>query len=141
MCAITNCRSYVPAPTNSRLMALVPVISRNAFTLAQMAEEGPYRKKRAPKKKHMFGKPLMRGIVLKTLIRKPKKPNSANRKCVKVRLSVNGKEVIAHVPGEGHNLQEHNMVMLRGGRTQDLIGVKYKVVRGALDCAPIAKKT
>lgn len=80
----------------------------------------------------------MKAIVLKTLIRKPKKPNSANRKCVRVRLS-NGKEVVAHVPGEGHNLQEHNIVLICGGRTQDLIGVKHKVVRGKYDCAAVQK--
>ncbi|VDD81357.1 unnamed protein product [Mesocestoides corti] len=105
--------------------------------MAEMALYGPFRKKRAPNK-HMDGKPFMKGIVLKTLIRKPKKPNSANRKCVKVRLS-NGREVIAYVPGEGHNLQEHNIVLVRGGRCQDLIGVKHKIVRGKFDCAPVHK--
>ncbi|CAF3403275.1 unnamed protein product [Rotaria sp. Silwood1] len=71
-----------------------------------------------PKSK-MDEQPTMRGIVLKTLIRKPRKPNSANRKCCRVRLA-NGVEVIAHIPGEGHNLQEHHSVLIRGGRTKDL---------------------
>ncbi|VUZ44640.1 unnamed protein product [Hymenolepis diminuta] len=112
---------------------------RTYKTIAEMALYGPFRKKRSPNK-HMDGKPFMKGIVLKTLIRKPKKPNSANRKCVKVRLS-NGREVVAYVPGEGHNLQEHNMVLVRGGRCQDLIGVKHKIVRGKFDCAPVLKSS
>ncbi|CDS37711.1 mitochondrial ribosomal protein S12 [Echinococcus multilocularis] len=115
-----------------------PVLPVRAYkSIVQMALCGPFRKKRPPNK-HMDGKPFMKGIVLKTLIRKPKKPNSANRKCVKVRLS-NGREVVAYVPGEGHNLQEHNIVLVRGGRCQDLIGVKHKIVRGKFDCAPVHK--
>ncbi|CAF0932719.1 unnamed protein product [Rotaria sp. Silwood1] len=93
-----------------------------------------------PKSK-MDEQPTMRGIVLKTLIRKPRKPNSANRKCCRVRLA-NGVEVIAHIPGEGHNLQEHHSVLIRGGRTKDLPGVHYKVVRGKLDCnLPVKRQT
>ncbi|CAF0827606.1 unnamed protein product [Adineta ricciae] len=93
-----------------------------------------------PKSK-MDEQPTMRGIVLKTLIRKPRKPNSANRKCCRVRLA-NGLEVIAHIPGEGHNLQEHHSVLVRGGRTKDLPGVHYKVVRGKLDCnMPVKRQT
>ncbi|CAF0783010.1 unnamed protein product [Adineta steineri] len=93
-----------------------------------------------PKSK-MDEQPTMRGIVLKTLIRKPRKPNSANRKCCRVRLA-NGLEIIAHIPGEGHNLQEHHSVLVRGGRTKDLPGVHYKVVRGKLDCnLPVKRQT
>ncbi|GAV07232.1 hypothetical protein RvY_17098 [Ramazzottius varieornatus] len=88
----------------------------------------------------LVGKPQCKAVVLKTMIKKPKKPNSANRRCVRVRLST-GKEATAHVPGEGHNLQEHSVVLVQNGRTQDLIGVKLKVVRGKLDCAPVKKKT
>lgn len=128
------CRSSVfSSPVRSPLNAL----ASGFHTIAEMAALGPFRKKRSPNK-HMDSKPFMKGIVLKTLIRKPKKPNSANRKCVKVRLS-NGREVIAYVPGEGHNLQEHNLILIRGGRCQDLIGVKHKVVRGKFDCAPVHK--
>uniref|UniRef100_A0AAY5ESK6 Small ribosomal subunit protein uS12m n=1 Tax=Electrophorus electricus TaxID=8005 RepID=A0AAY5ESK6_ELEEL len=86
-----------------------------------------------------FGRPQLKGRVLKTLIRKPKKPNSANRKCARVRLS-NGKEAVVFIPGEGHNLQEHNVVLIQGGRTQDLPGVKLTVVRGKYDCAHVVKK-
>jgi small subunit ribosomal protein S12 len=88
----------------------------------------------------LSGKPFAKGVVLKTIIKKPKKPNSANRRCVRVRLP-GGKEYVAHVPGEGHNLQEHSIVLVRNGRTQDLIGVKLKVVRGKYDCAKVKKRT
>lgn len=79
-------------------------------------------------------RPQIRGIVLKTLIKKPKKPNSANRKCVYVRLS-NGKEVTAFVPGIGHNLQEHANVLIKWQRVKDVPGLKYRVIRGVYDCA------
>ena len=98
----------------------------------QIIRHGPV--KRKPKARGpMSGRPQMKGIVLQLLIRKPKKPNSANRKCCRVRLS-NGKEMIAFIPGEGHTLQEHNVVLVEGGRTRDLPGVKVKVVRGKYDC-------
>jgi small subunit ribosomal protein S12 len=87
----------------------------------------------------MDGRPQMKGIVLKVLIKKPKKPNSANRKCVRVRLS-NGKEVTAYIPLEGHTLQEHHAVLIRGGRTKDIPGLKHKVIRGKYDCAHVKKK-
>ncbi|XP_067412842.1 small ribosomal subunit protein uS12m [Emydura macquarii macquarii] len=92
-----------------------------------------------PKLGPTFGHPQLKGVVLKTMIRKPKKPNSANRKCARVRLS-NGKEAICFIPGEGHNLQEHSIVLVEGGRTQDLPGVKLKIVRGKYDCAHVQKK-
>ena len=95
-------------------------------------------KRRVNRPHPTFGKPQIKGVVLKTIIKKPKKPNSANRKCVRVRLS-NGKEVTAYVPGEGHSLQEHNIVLLRGGRAQDLPGVKLKVVRGKHDLPHVKK--
>lgn len=86
------------------------------------------------------GFPQIRGTVLKVVIRKPKKPNSANRKCVVVKLT-NGKVLTAWIPGIGHNLQEHSQVLIEGGRKPDLIGVKVRVMRGKLDCAQVAKKT
>jgi len=78
------------------------------------------------------GCPQKKGVCIKVYTRTPKKPNSAVRKIAKVRLS-NRKEVLAYIPGEGHNLQEHSVVLLRGGRTQDLPGLKYKIVRGVYD--------
>ena len=107
-------------------------------TLNQMHRAGGPPKRKTLRKRITDGKPFLKGVVLKTLIKKPRKPNSANRKCVRVRLS-NGKEVTAYIPGEGHNLQEHNIVLVRGGRTQDLNGVKHKVVRGKYDLAHVKK--
>lgn len=78
------------------------------------------------------GAPFKRGVCLKVTTTTPKKPNSAMRKIARVRLS-NGMEVTAYIPGMGHNLQEHSIVMLKGGRTKDLPGVRYKVVRGVYD--------
>ncbi len=78
------------------------------------------------------GSPFKRGVCTKVYTTTPKKPNSALRKVAKVRLS-NGVEVIAYIPGEGHNLQEHSIVMIRGGRVKDLPGVRYTIVRGVYD--------
>lgn len=76
--------------------------------------------------------PQMRGVCTRVGTKTPKKPNSALRKYARVRLS-NGREVDTYIPGEGHNLQEHSVVLVRGGRVKDLIGVRYHIVRGALD--------
>ncbi|MBU0596894.1 30S ribosomal protein S12 [Patescibacteria group bacterium] len=78
------------------------------------------------------GSPFKRGVCTKVYTMTPKKPNSAMRKVAKVRLS-NGSEVIAYIPGEGHNLQEHSIVLLRGGKLKDLPGVRYHIVRGVYD--------
>ena len=80
--------------------------------------------------------PLKRGVCVKVYTTTPKKPNSALRKVARVRLS-NGFEVTAYIPGEGHNLQEHSIVLVRGGRVKDLPGVRYHIVRGALDTAGV----
>ena len=126
--------SLLPAPSSS-----IPPV--RCASIGQLHRKGPHKKKlRENKSKHMLGKPQIKGIVLKVVTRKPKKPNSANRRCVRLRLT-DGREVTAHVPGEGHNLQEHNVVLVEGGRTQDLIGVKHTVIRGKYDCAHVAKKT
>lgn len=115
-----------------------PHLSRTMATLNQMHRQGKA-KAAAASVGATFGRPQLKAVVLKTMIRKPKKPNSANRKCARVRLS-NGKEAVVFIPGEGHNLQEHNVVLVEGGRTQDLPGVKLKVVRGKYDCAHVVKK-
>ncbi|MBI4812490.1 30S ribosomal protein S12 [Candidatus Falkowbacteria bacterium] len=78
------------------------------------------------------GSPFKRGVCVKVTTTTPKKPNSALRKIARVRLS-NGMEVTAYIPGEGHNLQEHSIVMIKGGRTKDLPGVRYKIIRGVYD--------
>lgn len=99
------------------------------------------RKKRRPPRK--FSKspvldkcPQRRGVCLQVKTMTPKKPNSALRKIARVRLS-NGKEVTVYIPGEGHSLQEHSIVLVRGGRVRDLPGVRYHIVRGALDCTGV----
>ena len=93
-------------------------------------------KKRVVKKRNS---PLKRGIVLLVRTQTPKKPNSALRKVARVRLS-NKREITAYVPGEGHNLQEHSVVVVKGGKVQDLPGVKYEIVRGTADLAGVDKR-
>jgi small subunit ribosomal protein S12 len=83
--------------------------------------------------------PFKRGVCLQVYTRTPKKPNSAMRKVAKVRLT-NGYEVIAYIPDEGHTLQEHSIVLIRGGRVKDLPGVRYHIVRGALDATGVEKR-
>jgi small subunit ribosomal protein S12 len=83
--------------------------------------------------------PQKRGVCLLVKTVTPKKPNSALRKVARVRLS-NGKEITAYIPGEGHNLQEHSIVLVRGGRVRDLPGVRYKIIRGVLDTLGVAKR-
>ena len=99
------------------------------------------RKPRQPKVKrskslHLEGCPQKRGVCTRVYTTTPKKPNSAMRKICRVRLS-NGKEITAYIPGEGHNLQEHSIVLVRGGRVKDLPGVRNHIVRGALDTAGV----
>lgn len=84
------------------------------------------------------GNPFKRGVCLSVKTTTPKKPNSALRKIAKVRLT-NGMEVTAYIPGEGHNLQEHSIVLVRGGRVPDLPGVRYHIVRGVLDTAGVER--
>lgn len=93
------------------------------------------------KSRALKNNPQKRGVCLKVYTRTPKKPNSAIRKVARVRLT-NGFDLIAYIPGQGHNLQEHSVVLVRGGRVKDLPGVKYHLVRGAYDLQPvIARKT
>ncbi|KAI5842966.1 hypothetical protein DFP73DRAFT_632475 [Morchella snyderi] len=86
------------------------------------------------------GNPCMKGVCLKVTIMNPKKPNSADRKVARVRLS-NDKVVTAYIPGEGHNVQQHSVVLVRGGRSQDCPGVKYHLIRGALDLGGVGNRT
>jgi small subunit ribosomal protein S12 len=88
------------------------------------------------KRLKLDGAPQKRGVCTKVSTRTPKKPNSALRKIARVRLS-NNREVTAYIPGEGHNLQEHSVVLIRGGRVRDLPGVRYHIVRGTLDAAGV----
>ena len=102
-------------------------------TINQLVRQG---RKKIVKKTNtpaLKGSPQKRGVCVRVYTTTPKKPNSAMRKVAKVRLT-NGYEVIAYIPDEGHNLQEHSIVLVRGGRVRDLPGVRYQVIRGALDC-------
>jgi small subunit ribosomal protein S12 len=105
-------------------------------TINQLVRKG--RKKLSKKKKTpaLQGNPLRRGVCIRVYTTTPKKPNSALRKVARVRLT-SGHEVTAYIPGIGHNLQEHSIVLVRGGRVKDLPGVRYKVIRGTLDAAGV----
>ncbi len=91
------------------------------------------------KSRALDANPFRRGVCTQVMTRTPKKPNSAIRKVAKVRLT-NGFEIIAYIPDEGHNLQEHSVVLVRGGRVKDLPGVRYHIVRGALDTSGVEKR-
>ena len=101
-------------------------------TTNQLVTKGRKKAKRKCKAPALMGCPQKRGVVLRLYCVDPKKPNSANRRCVRVRLT-NGMEVSAYDPGENTNLQEHSVVLIRGGRVKDLPGVRYHVVRGCLE--------
>ena len=103
-----------------------PALRRTFNTLKQTASEGR-------------GAPQRRGVCLQVMTRTPKKPNSALRKVARVRLT-NGIEVTTYIPGVGHNLQEHSIVLIRGGRVKDLPGVRYHVIRGTLDSVGVADR-
>ena len=101
-------------------------------TIQQLVRKGRESKFRKEKTPALKGAPQRRGVCTRVYTATPKKPNSALRKVARVRLT-SGVEVTAYIPGEGHNLQEHSIVLVRGGRVRDLPGVRYHVVRGALD--------
>ncbi|MCX6095584.1 MAG: 30S ribosomal protein S12 [Candidatus Bipolaricaulota bacterium] len=101
-------------------------------TINQLIRLGRKPKEKKSKSRALASCPQRRGVCTRVFTRTPKKPNSALRKVARVRLS-NGKEITAYIGGEGHNLQEHSMVLVRGGRVPDLPGVRYHIVRGTLD--------
>ena len=101
-------------------------------TINQLVRKGRKKIVKKTKTPDLMGNPQKRGVCTRVYTTTPKKPNSALRKIARVRLS-NGKEITAYIGGEGHNLQEHSIVLVRGGRVRDLPGVRYHVVRGALD--------
>ncbi len=101
-------------------------------TIQQLVRMGRQKVKKKSKSPALDGSPQKRGVCIRVYTTTPKKPNSAMRKVARVRLT-NGKEVNAYIPGEGHNLQEHSIVLVRGGRVKDLPGVRYHIIRGALD--------
>ncbi len=101
-------------------------------TISQLIRKGRKSRVKKSKTRALQGNPQKRGVCVRVTTATPKKPNSALRKIARVRLT-NGFEVTAYIPGEGHNLQEHSIVLVEGGRVKDLPGVRYHIVRGALD--------
>jgi small subunit ribosomal protein S12 len=108
-------------------------------TINQLCRTRREKVKYKSKSSALKGRPQARGVCVRVFTQTPKKPNSALRKVARVKLST-GIEVTAYIGGEGHNLQEHSVVLVRGGRVPDLPGVKYHIVRGALDCAGVEKR-
>jgi small subunit ribosomal protein S12 len=108
-------------------------------TVNQLVRQGRSPKRAKSKVPALAGSPQKRGVCTRVYTTTPKKPNSALRKVAKVRLT-NGFEVIGYIGGEGHNLQEHSVVLIRGGRVKDLPGVRYHILRGVLDTQGIAKR-
>ena len=108
-------------------------------TINQLVRMGRAKAVDKSKSPALKGNPQKRGVCTRVYTATPKKPNSALRKVARVRL-VNGMEVTAYIPGIGHNLQEHSMVLIRGGRVKDLPGVRYKIIRGTLDTASVSDR-
>jgi small subunit ribosomal protein S12 len=108
-------------------------------TMQQLVRKGRQSKVVKTKSPALKGAPQRRGVCTRVFTTTPKKPNSALRKVARVRLN-SGVEVTAYIPGEGHNLQEHSIVLVRGGRVKDLPGVRYKIIRGTLDAAGVKNR-
>src|SRR5438874_5459288 len=108
-------------------------------TINQLVRHGRRDMEAKEKAPALRGNPQKRGVCTRVYTHTPKKPNSALRKVARVRLT-SGYEITAYIPGEGHNLQEHSIVLVRGGRVRDLPGVRYKVVRGALDASGVRER-
>jgi small subunit ribosomal protein S12 len=108
-------------------------------TISQLVRQGRQAVRKRSKAPAMGGSPQKRGVCVRVYTVTPKKPNSALRKVARVRLT-NGIEVTGYIPGVGHNLQEHSIVLIRGGRVKDLPGVRYHIIRGVLDAAGVANR-
>lgn len=108
-------------------------------TINQLVRKGRRKSKKKAKTPALQGAPQKRGVCVRVYTSTPKKPNSALRKVARVRLT-NGIEVTSYIPGMGHNLQEHSVVLIRGGRVKDLPGVRYHTVRGTLDCSGVTDR-
>ena len=117
-------------------MAPMPTMNQLLLGTQQRTRKTRMREKKTPALK---GSPQKRGVCMRVYTKTPKKPNSAIRKIAKIRLS-NTREIIAYIPGEGHNLQEHSVVLVRGGRVKDMPGIKYKVIRGVLDAQGLKQR-
>ncbi len=108
-------------------------------TIAQLVRQGRKKLETKTKSPALMSSPQKRGVCVRVYTTTPKKPNSALRKVARVRLT-NGMEVTSYIPGVGHNLQEHSIVMIRGGRVKDLPGVRYHIIRGTLDSVGVADR-
>src|SRR5712692_10334948 len=108
-------------------------------TINQLVRHGRHRVQSKTKSPHLEGNPQKRGVCIQVRTMTPKKPNSALRKIARVRLT-NAAEVTAYIPGIGHNLQEHSIVLIRGGRVPDLPGIRYHIIRGAMDSAGVTDR-
>lgn len=109
------------------------------ITLNQIIIKKRIKKRKKIKRPALKSCPQKKGVCMKVFEMSPRKPNSAKRRVVKVRLSTK-RIITAHIPGEGHNLQEHSVVLVHGGRSKDLPGVKYRVIRGKFDCLPVKNR-
>ena len=109
------------------------------MTINQLVRKGRSSRRKTDKSPALKGNPLQRGVCVKVFTTTPKKPNSAQRAAARVKLA-NGREVNAYIPGIGHSLQEHSMVLVKGGGPDDLPGFSYRIVRGAIDCAGVKSR-
>ena len=136
MCVLENTRVRIcDAPSTSSRQTT----HTDVPTTQQLIRKGRKSEEETSDAPALEGSPQRRGVCTRVYTTTPKKPNSALRKVARVRLT-NGNEVTAYIPGEGHNLQEHSIVLVRGGRVKDLPGVKYHIVRGALDTAGVEER-
>ena len=135
-------RQFIALNTNKKLNQADLLLFQNIImpTINQLIKKGRIKPIARNKVPALERQPLKRGVCVKVYTTTPKKPNSALRKVARVRLS-NGFEVTAYIPGEGHNLQEHSIVLIRGGRVKDLPGVRYHVIRGTLDTGGVDDRT
>ena len=149
--ALTRCRELVPSRGFGGAPSNLPCASSHCArplsgawrflvpTVNQLVRKGRRQKPSKLKTPALHGAPQKRGVCTRVYTTTPKKPNSALRKVARVRLT-NGMEVTSYIPGEGHNLQEHSVVLIRGGRVKDLPGIRYKVIRAALDTAGVSER-
>ena len=132
---------HADLPLRKRDRCVGQRLERNRLpTIQQLVRQGRETKKEKSKSPALKGSPQRRGVCTRVYTNTPKKPNSALRKVARVRLT-SGIEITAYIPGIGHNLQEHSIVLVRGGRVKDLPGVRYKIVRAALDTAGVRDRT
>ncbi len=137
---LENISTFAPPLKWENLKFLIYSVKQIMPTISQLVRKGRAKITKKSKSAALDSCPQRRGVCTRVYTTTPKKPNSAMRKVARVRLT-NGKEVNAYIGGEGHNLQEHSIVLVRGGRVKDLPGVRYHIVRGALDTAGVEGRT